>query len=166
MADIPELEETGSTGDQKAVAGEVLPPQPDIPIRFGPMTEAVEGLASSNARAIGGQVPAAMISAFMRQQEMDLQDTKADLRSVRESLDQARSNLAKCRTHEAVLQHQVSSAATDRHLRNLGIAIGSVLLGLAVNVDPGSLLLSIIMGFAGAVLMLAGWFLPASGRQK
>ena len=159
MAEIPEIEETGSTGAQQPASKEITPAHPESPFSPGPMSEVVNGLASSRPRSMGGEVAANLLAGSFAQLSNELAETKADLRATHETLDATRTNLSECETREAVLQERVSTAIGGRHLRNVALVGGTALLGIGLELGRSKAeTLSLLVGGIGLLLILMGWF--------
>ncbi len=157
MTDIPEAEETGSTGEQEHSTGELVPALSQPPFQeILPVVEAVRGLASKSPRSMGSEAGAKMIFGVLAQSANDVTEAKSELRAMRRSLDTVRDELSACQTREAVLQERVLAATRGRHLRNFVIFSGTSLLGIATQISELPILSGLAAAF-GLVLIIMGW---------
>ncbi len=167
MTEIPENEETGSTGEQKSTSVELIPVDQESPFQPEPIPEAVRGLAADRSRSFGGEVATRLMSAVVTQSSNELADTKAELRGSRETLESTRKDFTRCEIREAVLQERVSESNRGQHLRNISITGGMILLGVAFKLSETEFdALSVLIGVLGAVLVFGGWYrrTPESSR--
>lgn len=163
MTEIPEIEETGSTGEQEATSGELIPPDQETPFPLLPIAESFRGLAATRARSFGGEIGATLASAVVTQISNELSEAKLELRTIREKLELTRIELSSCQTKEAVLRERVSSSVRIRHLRSFTIIGGSLLFPAAIELNKNSLeFLSFVVGGIGLLLILVGWLWPTS----
>ncbi len=168
MTEIPENEETGSTGEQQSTSVELIPVDQESPFQpEEPIPEAVRGLAADRSRSFGGEVGTRLIAAVVTQTSNELADAKSELRDSRETLESTRKDLSRCEIREAVLQERVSESNRGRHLRNISITGGMILLGVAFKLSETEFdALSVLIGVLGAVLVFGGWYrrTPESSR--
>ncbi len=168
MADItsvPEVEDTGSSGDQQESSTELILPKQDTP--FEPITEAINGLAASNTRSMGGEATARLIAADFQHMTNTLRETKGDLKEAQRELSEKQTELSECRVDKAILNERVSSASSGRHLRNLSIAVGTFLLGIAIDHSQNGIeTLPWFVGIVGFILVITGWFWPSPEAQN
>jgi len=158
---IPENLETGSTGDQKSTSVELVPTDPEN--LFPPIVSTVQGIAATKPRGLGGGVTADLMAGVVMQISYDLNETKSELRTTREDLDTARNDLSKSQIRAAVLGERVSDSNWQRHLQNLAITGGVILLGVAFELNKNDLsTLSILVGVLGLALIFAGWWRRSS----
>ena len=161
MTEIPEPEETGSTGEQQpeTETAELIPPSPENPFQSFPIEQTVRGLAATKARSMGGEVAANLIAGTFTQLSNDYGEAKSELGAVRQALDSTRSELSICQIREAVLKERVSTYAQGRHLRNVTIVVGTSLLGIGFELNRNNAdVLSLLAGGMGLLLIVMGWF--------
>lgn len=157
MTDIPTPEESGSDGTQKPATQELA--TPESPFGGLPITRVMEGLAASKSRSMGGEVAAGLIAGSFTQISHELQETKQDLRDTRSALDKAREDLSICKSRAAVLEERVESNLRGRHLRNLGIAVGTTMVGVGIELLKNDFNKYAYITFGlGVLLVLLGWF--------
>lgn len=161
VAEVPEIEDTGSTGGQEKASAEIISPAPRPPFRAQPIAETVQGLAASKHRSFGGEIAANILAAAVSQTSAELADAKQELKETRRALDAARAELAQLKTDNAVLGERVRSGTNGRHLRNTAIAGGTALIGIAIELNRSGLdSLSLLIGGIALALVLMGWFWP------
>lgn len=169
MTNIPEIEETGSSGEQQPepASGELILPSQESPFRPAPIEETVRGLAATKARSMGGEVAANLISGAFTQLSNDCTDAKSELGATRKALDSTRTELSNCQTREAVLKERVSTHTRGRHLRNVAIVVGTSLLGIGFELNRNNVdILSLFAGGMGILLIIMGWFWPRSEPRQ
>lgn len=167
MTDIPKPVETGSTGTQQiGTTRDVLAEQVS-PLQGLPIARIVEGLAATRYRSMGGEVAANLIAGSFTQLSHNFQETKQELQTTRRELESAREELSDYKTKAAVLQERVSNIFRDRHLKNLSITVGTVLIGLGIEFYRNNLeKASYIVGGLGILLIFLGWFSRDGGGEK
>lgn len=150
---IPEPVTTGIEGEQKpAVAGV----QTIVKSPF-PLVKCIEGLASTHSKGLGGEIPAAFIAGATAQIAYDLDETKGDLVRTRERLDTMQTQFAECRERKAVLEERLRSERSIRLFRDIGIAIGTALIGFAVDFYSSQFKVSIVFFALGTLLLVSCW---------
>jgi hypothetical protein len=161
---VPEPLNTGSAGTQKEGSVELVPAAQESPWGSLPMAQTVGGLAATRARSLGGEVASALLAGSFAQLSYDLQETKRELSTARQQLDETRIELSGSRTEAAVLHERVGTASKTKHFRNLGITVGAMLIGIGVDLyRNGIYALASILCLLGALLILVGWFSTAGG---
>ena len=132
MADIPEIKNAGSTGEQKDTPGDLIIPDSTNPFQRQPLVETVQGLAATRFRSMGGEAAANLISASFTHFANELAATKSELESTRQTLNSTRAELAQCQAKIGILKERVLSNSDGRHLRNVAMVGGTALLGIAI----------------------------------
>jgi hypothetical protein len=160
---IPTPQDSGADGSQ--IKAEMATPKTDTQ-QVG-MAQAITGLAASNSRAFGGEVASTLIAGATSQMSIELMQTKQELKDLRESYSQQTQDLANERIQSAVLSERIDSYISSRHLKNISISIGSVLIGIGITLITNKLE---IYGFSsliiGAILMIFSWAsAPKGGGQ-
>ena len=158
-AEIPEPEETGSSGTQLTGAAEIVSPEEESPLKGLPIAQRVEGLAATRSRSLGGEVAAGLIAGSFAQLSYDLQTTRQELSITREELKRSLEELSDSKIKSAVLQERVNAYKRERHLKNLIITTGTALITfgiqfIRINLDT----YGYILFFLGALLLIFGWF--------
>ena len=163
---IPEPINSGSDGSQAQAdaAREFVPSQP-LPHH---MASAITGLAASNSRAFGGEVASTLIAGATSQMAIELSQTKLELAQLRDKHEILANTLSDVRIQKAVLAERIEAFRLTRHLKNIGIAVGTLLVGVGVQLlrsdatkDYG--VASIIVG---TLLLIAGWIsVPKEGGK-
>lgn len=167
MTDIPKPDETGSAGTQQTGTAGVVPAEQESPLQGLPITQIVEGLAATRSRSMGGEVAANLIAGSFTQLSHNFQETKQELHSTRRELERTREELSGYKIKAAVLQERVSYLFRDRHLKNLSITVGTVLIGLGIEFYRNNLeKTSYIVTGLGALLIFLGWFSRDGGTEK
>ena len=167
VTEIPDVQESGSAGTQEAAAAELILPEEASPFQRAPIVDAIQGLAASNPRNMGGVVMSTLLSATVSQLFVELQDAKQQLKDTQEELSGVRGRHASSLAQVAVLEERVSTHRQLKHLRNIAIVGGSVLVGVALQLgDDLSGVVRYLLGGIGLLLMSAGWLWPLteSGR--
>lgn len=163
--DIPEPKDSGSDGSQlKEIESKSAIQPPHV---GQPLSNAIAGLAASNNRAFGGEVASTLIAGATSQMAVELEKTRQDLSDQRAKNEKLYSELSAERTKCAVLAERINSYRSTRHLKNLGVAIGSLLLGLGVQLiqtDSNTLCMASLIG--GTLLILASWFSAPKGGDE
>jgi len=166
VTDIPEVEDPGSEGTQKESAGELLPPESRNTFQQQPIQDAARGLAASSPRSLGGEVGARFIAASVSHLTNDLQETKRELSDTREKLDKTRDQLSNERSDVAAKAERLRSLSGVRHLRNISIAAGTVLMGLAVDFSRSEFSsMSLLLGGLGILIIVMGWIAPKEDER-
>ncbi|MBI2996949.1 MAG: hypothetical protein HYY46_00610 [Deltaproteobacteria bacterium] len=166
MSEIPKPTDTGSSGTQIVGVHRAIEPQMESPLEGLPIARTVEGLAASQAKKMGGEVVAGLLAGSFSQLSANLEDTKRELRSVREELRETQGKLSDYQIKSAVLKDRVDTLVGSRHLKNLSIAIGTVLIGFGIELFRSNLEnVAVIPGALGTLLLLLGWFSKNKGTE-
>jgi hypothetical protein len=165
MQDIPEPRDSGSTGTQEAVQGDIIPPVADVPTSGLPIVQAVEGLRTASPRSIGGEGQAAFIVGTISQSYHDLLTTKMDLVQTRADLDKSKDECSRYKTRAEVLTDRIRSHRRMNHFKNLVNAVGIILIGGSIQLYTSSLYLHAFVAFPlGILLVILG--MVALGRES
>lgn len=163
---IPLPDRSGSDGSQIEADANTQELVPATPIAM-PMADVITGLASSNSRAFGGEVTSALIAGVASQMSNDLRQTKAELSSERIKAETSASDLANERIKSAVLSERIHAFQATRHIKNVGVAVGTMLLGTGVQLSrTGNAPVGITAAIIGAVLVLISWVSVPRGGDK
>lgn len=162
---VPDPNESGSDGLQVRDEENETPFESQQIGR--PVAEAITGLAASNPRTFGSEGASALIAGVTLQLTVDLELAREEIINLRTENKQLTSELAEERVERAVLKERIGSFRSSRHLKNLGVSIGSLLVGLGIQLVLEE---STAIGFAGialgAVLLLASWSAaPKEGKE-
>lgn len=159
--EIPVPDDSGSSGEQKSASGEYLPAKPQKGL---PVVDALEGLGPSAMRRLG-EFGSVFVTAYPRQLADEIQDLKEEIRQLRESSESGRDELESERIKNAVLAERIESDSRNRHLRNLGITVGTGLASTGILMSRAKIDgYSVGLIFVGVLLLLASWF--ASSKRK
>lgn len=163
--EIPEPKDSGSDGNQQK---EVESRQLVQPQQIGqPLTQAIVGLTASNSRAFGGEVAATLIAGATSQMSIELDNARLELAKQRDKNESLFSELSSEKIKRAVLEERIDSFRSSRHIKNLGVAIGSLLFGLGVQlVQEGSNSLGVAAVIGGGLLIVVSWFSVPKGGDK
>lgn len=162
-SEVPIPDDSGSSGDQKSATttGQILPARPQ---RGLPVVDALEGLAASTAKRLG-EFGSAMLAATARQLADDNQDLKDENRRMQELLESLRNDRESERIKNAVLTERIESDGRNRHLRNLGITVGTGLASTGIillrTTDDNSAWGLVV---TGSLLLLAAWLAPTKRK--
>jgi hypothetical protein len=163
---IPLPDKSGSDGLQIEADTNIQELVPATSIAM-PMADVITGLASSNSRAFGGEVASALIAGVASQMSNDLRRTQAELSSERIKAEASASDLANERVKSAVLSERLHAFQATRHIKNVGVAVGSLLLGTGVQLSrTGNAPVGIISAIIGALLILISWVSVPRGGDK
>jgi len=157
--------ETGATGEQSTEKEQQLVTTHETPFEKSPVVDAVAGLAAGASRSIGGMAAASLLAGSFAQMNKELDEAKKDLKDLRGELSDTKDDLGAAKTQVAVLQERLHQVAQTRHLRNLGITVGTGLIALAIRFySQGLSAASVLTAVLGALLILLGWlFRPGTG---
>ncbi len=153
---VPEPHVSGSDGSQ--VTAEVSEDCISSQQVGRPMTNAITGLAATNSRAFGGEVASTLIAGATSQMSVELDQTKVELNEQREKNERLTQELTSEKIKSAILGERIESFRSSRHLKNIGIAIGSILLGTGVQlIKMESLAYGVSCLVIGAILIIFSW---------
>ena len=163
--EIPDPNESGSDGLQ------IRDEENETPLvsqQIGrPIAKAITGLAASNPRAFGGEAASTLIAGVTLQMAGDLENAREEIANLRGENKQLTSELAEERVKSAVLRERIGSFRSSRHLKNVGVSIGALLVGLGIQFVLGESAEIGIAGIAlGVVLLLASWNAAPKEAQK
>lgn len=165
QSEIPEPKDSGSDGQQvRAEESEEI----SLPQQVGqPMSKTIAGLAASNSRAFGGEVASALIAGATSQMSVELDQAREELTRQRERNDQLNREISAEKIKSAVLAERINSFRSTRHLKNLGIATGSLIFGIGIQLIKSGSLESGVAGIAlGTLLLLFSWLSVPKGGDK
>jgi len=161
MTDVPEPEATGSTGTQRSGSTDMIPSVNMGTFDSLPITRAVEGLAATRSRGMGGEVVAGLLAGSFGQISHELAETKADLRVARAEITSTRDALSREQITNASLRQCVLSNESNRLIHNIAIFVGTILLGSSIEFYKSSYhVWAFVSGLLGVVLVLVGWLNP------
>lgn len=164
MSDIPIPHDSGSTGNQEALTGELVRVNKDSPLKGLPIAQRIEGLAATHSRSMGGELSASLIAASFAQLSADLQSTKQELAETREQLRQSQLDLAKANQKCAVLEDREGRETQHRLLKNFCIFAGTTSIGIGIDLCKNDFdTIGYITGILGIMLLIFGW-IPPRGR--
>lgn len=166
MTQIPSPRDTGTSGTQQESSREAGAIVAYNPLEGLPMTQVVGGLAATKARSMGGEVAAGLLAGCFNQVSHELDQTKEDLRAIRNDLDRTREDLSSWKQGAAVLQERVRAMTGGRHLKNLSLMSGTALISIGIEFLRNNMNeLSYTIGGLGFLLILFGW-LAMGGEEK
>lgn len=165
--EIPKPFESGSDGSQSTgdSATELMPSDQ---LQELPIAHTVQGIASSKSRAFGGEVTSALIAGITSQLSTELQYSKGEILKLQSKNEQLSQQLSDERVTNAVLGERLKAFQANRHLRNIGISVGTALVATSIVLFDTEQFQSygyVALG-VGILLMLAGWFVPVRGGDK
>ncbi len=162
---IPEPKDSGTDGTQASsdIGNKLVAAQP----LAAPMAQSISGLATSHSRAFGGEVASTLVAGITSQMAVELDQTKHELASLRTATDSLRNDLANERITSAVLKERISAFQSTRHLKNVGIAAGTIFLGAGVQLSRAdNAALGVATAVVGALLVLMSWLSVPKGGDK
>ncbi|WP_141397434.1 hypothetical protein [Polaromonas sp. AER18D-145] len=151
---IPTPDQSGSTGTQLANKADLLTEARPYGLHIA---ATIEGIASTNSKAFGGEIAAAFIASAARQMTQEHREIKLENRRLTDKLDTMRDELEATRTSNAVLLSQVASHGRTQHLRNFAIFLGTSLLNVAVALPKDQFIYAVGSAAGGSLLLLLGW---------
>ena len=162
---FPEIIETGSTGTQGSADKDsaLIPLEPTKPFDGLLIAKAVAGLAASKPRSLGGEAAANMLSGAFMQLSNNNAELKAENKELHDKYDNVKDEFSESNKEVAVLKERLHSTGRFKHFQNISILIGTTLFALAFKDDLASY--RFILGSAGALLVLLGWFI-SPGKVK
>lgn len=165
ITEIPKPKDSGSDGNQQR---EVESHKMIQPQSIGqPLTQAIVGLAASNTRAFGSEVTSTLVAGAMSQMSIELENTRQELAMQRDKNEKLFLELSSERVNSAVLAERIDSFRSSRHMKNLGVAAGTILFGLGFQlIRGGSSQLGIASIIGGGLLIIVSWFSVPKGGDK
>jgi len=162
---IPELEDSGSDGRQ--VEADSIS-NPNLSRSLAPsLARAIVGIANSNARAFGGEVASALLVGATSQMASELDDSKRELAAMRQQLQDLKRAVSQEKVQNAILAERIDSYRATRHIKNIVIAVGTLLIGNGFKVVTSE---SGFSGFAfiavGGLFLLLGWYTAPKRGDK
>lgn len=154
--EVPKPENSGSDGQQ--VKAEDSEQSAELQPVGRPLASAITGLAASHSRALGGEVASTLIAGATSQMATELEQTRSDLAKEREKNEELYKTLSEEKIRGAVLSERISSFRSSRHLKNIGIAFGSLIFGVGAQLTNDGSIAPGIAGIAiGMILMIFSW---------
>lgn len=163
--EVPKPTESGSDGTQKIAdsSRELVLAKPLV----APMAEAITGLAVSHSRAFGGEVASTLIAGATSQMAIELNEAKYELARLREKLETATKDLTEEKVKAAVLNARIQEFRSTRHIKNIGIAVGTLLVGIGVSMAQGNTAsYGVAAVVVGSLLVIVGWFTAPKEGEK
>lgn len=163
MSEIPVSDNRGASGGQSAPKQgcEVteLPP-------LSKMSSIVEGLAATKSKSFGGEIGASLLAGSFHQLSNDLDSAKVELREMREQLSNSNKELNNWKQNSLVLEERVLANGKIRTLGNAALTLGSVLVGVAIELYRSKMLnIAGAVALVGVIMFLLGWF-TGLGNKK
>ena len=159
---IPVPDSSAHSG-QEVPTGEVLPPTPEVGL---PVIATIErGLAKSPVAM--DELSSALISAVTRELGGEIERLRRENARLQEGLSAQRDELEIARRGNAVLTERLNSDRGNRHLRNVGVALGTAMASAGALSDltasPGEIPILLVVG--GIVLATVSWLSPRLGGR-
>ena len=158
--DIPVPDSSANRG-QEEPAYEALPA---VPQQGLPVVDAIErGLATGPVTM--DALASALVSSVTRQLGNENYELRREKEELREALDARRDELEAARRCNAVMAERLDSDRGGRHLRNVGITVGTGLVGAAAfgELHAGLAGIPILLFIGGIALIALSWLVP---RQR
>ena len=163
---IPEPKETGSSGTQLTGVGEIVSFAKESPLEGLPIIQRLEGLVAAKSRCLGGEVSTSLIVGSFAQLSYELQIARRDLHDTRDELKRTLEEMSAVKIKAAVLQERVNAYLRERHLKNLSITAGTVMIGIGIDLYRNNFDYYYIVGGLGALLLILGWFSKSKEAEK
>ncbi len=165
--EIPKPSDSGSDGSQ-SIPESSSDLVPSSQLQELSIAHTVQGIASSKSRAFGSEVTSALIAGITSQLSTELQYSKCEAVKLQGKNEQLTQQLSDELVTNAVLNERLKAFHSTKHIRNLGIAVGTALVTTSIILFDTTQFQS--YGYAalgiGIVLLLAGWFVPVRGDEK
>ena len=131
-----------------------------------PLAQAINGLASTNSRSMGGEVGAALLAGSFAQLSSDLIDARHIVSNKDTELQRVNTELSAKTTRVAVLEERLGSLSRNQRIKQIAVFAGTVLLSVAIDLwKSNNANIAVIIGLLGAVLLAFGGFSPAGGSK-
>lgn len=165
MKQVPEPEESGSSGTQIAATITSTVTVPEKPIAGQPIEHTVAGLAANKSRSLGGEVAAGLIAGSFSQISHQLSEAQSELRDVRIELDKAKLDMQVEKIINAELKGTVKSAENEKAIRSVCLVAGTAVAGFGIDqIKSNQLAAGMVLVLIGIALSLVGWF-SIGGRE-
>ena len=161
MTEIPIPDSSGNTG-QEEPRQELLPPKPEPGL---PLVDTIErGLATSPIAV--GDFASTMVSSVLRLYSNEAEELRNEKEQLSEKLDSLNIELGNARQENAVLAERLASDRGIRHLRNVGVAVGTSMACTFAFSDflEGPVQFALVL--LGLGLVLASWVVPNRNSKK
>lgn len=165
--DIPSPANSGSDGKQKEseVSGQEVARTSSI--RELPIADAIQGITSINSRAFGSETSTALLTGIARHYTSELQRERDEVQRLRVVNEGLARDVSDYKEKVGRLEERIAAYASQRHLKNAGVAVGSFLLSYAINsFIEKKYGLGAAASSIGLVLLVLVWFSsPKGGRE-
>lgn len=168
MTNIPIPQDSGSLGSQQTSSAPPVTTTPDSPLEGLPIiARRVEGLVITHPQDMGGNVVATLLSGMLSQTSDDLQKTRIELNNAHENYSRLSQECSEAKTKSAVLQEKVDANARVQDQREIGIFIGTVIVGIGIELYKNNIeKLGWIVGALGLLLLYLSRFHKSKGAEK
>jgi len=163
MPDVPEPGNTGASGTQQQE--NIAEVSVVNPIASLPIVSTVQGLAAGNPRSMGSETTTTLIAGTVNHLGHDLQETRKELREVRNKLESAEQELSQHKITNAVLGEKVEALSRERNIKNLCITIGTLFISFAIDLWKNDFKVACLITVGGVILLIAGWLSPKGGSK-
>lgn len=164
---IPEPSDSGSSGNQEASPeNEVIEVQASA-LDGLHIPKAVSTLGASSSRHFGGEIGSTLMPAIVNQLADDRSEARQEVREMRYEVKDLRDKLSEANKRAAVLEERLRSAANNRHLRNIAISFGSILIGIAIELIRNQYsIYGSAAGVLGVLMVYLGWLAKSGETDK
>jgi hypothetical protein len=134
-----------------------------------PIVEAIEGLAATRSRSMGGEVAATLFAGCFSQVSQDLATARESLREKESEFQHVLQGLSDEKTKAAVLQERLDAMARSQHIKQVCILVGTATIGVAIDLyknSQGLERLSYLVGALGVILLSVGYFAKRVGVTR
>lgn len=167
MNTIPSPKDTGTTGTQVQTSDSASLVESPRSLEGLPIADAITGLASTNARSLGGEVAAGLLAGSFAQLSHELQDAKSRVIELTGELKSSEQEKHDWKEKASVLQERVNANQTIRSLGNISITLGTALIGVGIELYRNQLFnVSYLCSAIGVGLVLLGWFSGQRGKSQ
>lgn len=165
---VPAPDDSGTDGSQvpgeAELSGELV--EASQLTRF-PMVSAIEGLAASNNRAFGSEAASTLLVGAASHMAAELNRSQKEAEKLRHELEKLQVKNSEYTTLNAVLNERINAFRSNRHLSNLGIFIGTTLLGVGFQLTQINLQKYGYLAFgSGSLLLIISWLSAPKGGEK
>jgi hypothetical protein len=167
MSEIPTPSESGVTGTQQLGSASTALVDATPPTHGLAMSQAIEGLAVTRPRGLGGDVPAALVAGAVSHLSHDLRSAKRAIIEKDQLAETLHTDLTSAKVAVARLEERLGALATVQRLKQFSIFAGTAILGVAATLYPTNAeKTSYVLGAIGAGLLILGWFTGKPGGEE
>lgn len=166
MIDVPEPDDSGSTGTQTKANDSAISLVPERAVVGRPLEQTIVGLAATNSRNMGGEVAATLLAGSFSHISHELSEARAEAKGLRKELDAANSCLQAEKVSNATLRGTLGSAENEKAIRSVCLVAGTAIASFGADqIKSNQVAAGITFAVIGVILSLVGWF-SVGGRAS